>query len=58
MGYPYKVVFQEENYIKLKVSSDLSGTELRRIIKKALKAESIKLKTLKTQGDSIIFKVK
>jgi len=58
MGYPYKVVFQEGNYIKLKVSSDLSGTELRRIIKKALKTENIRLKTLKTQGDNIIFKVK
>ena len=58
LGYPYKVVYQNDDYIKIKLSSDLSGTQIRRIIKKALREENIKLKTLKTQGDEIIFKVK
>jgi len=58
LGYPYKVIYQEDEYMKVKIASDLSGTQLRRVIKKLLRDEGIKLKTLKTQGDNIVFKIK
>ena len=58
LGYQYKVVYQKNGYLKVKISSNLSGSNFRRVIKKSLKKEGIKLKTLQTQGDMIEFKIK
>ena len=58
LGYTYKVVFETSNYLKLKVSANMSGTAFRRVIKKHLRKKDIKLKTLKTQGDMINFEIK